>query len=63
MNLEFDNNDIMTALKQKVEDTMKNPGQWDGEDNEILPADFDEETVSIIICQKYDHLQRQHNIQ
>jgi len=56
---EFDNNDIMTALKQKVEDTMKNPGQWDGEDNEILPADFDEETEKVLSIMDFtDELMR-----
>ena len=44
--VELDNNDVYTALKQKVEETMTGT-QWNGEDNEILPADFDEDTVSI----------------
>ena len=46
--VELDNNDVYTALKQKVEETMTGT-QWNGEDNEILPADFDEDTVSYLL--------------
>jgi len=41
----LDNNEVLSALKVAIQEKWE---KWNGEDNEILPADFDEETEKVM---------------